>query len=317
MRTMIARETSNVEQIKLGQKESKKRKFKEDLTGYLFVGPMLIGTMLFTLMPVVISLFLSFTEWNFLAGLTREALTFVGVENYQKLMKDPIFTKSLMNNFIFILQVPICMAISLVIALIINKQVYFKEFFKVIYFLPFISSVVAISVVWMVLFQPSFGPINQVLMSIGIDNPPRWLGDVKFALPSIMMIVIWAGIGFNLIIYLAGIQGIPTELYEAAEIDGAGAWAKFRQITLPLITPTTFFLLITGVINSFKVFDIINVVTQGGPANSTSLLVYYLYQSAFINLKMGYASTIAWVLFFIIFIITFIQWKFQNKWVHY
>lgn len=292
-------------------------KWKENMAGYMFVGPMVAGTMLFTILPVVFSLFLSFAEWNFIAGFSREALTFVGWKNYKLLIQDPIFTKSLVNNFIFILQVPIGMAIALMIALILNKHVYFKDFFKIIYFLPFISSVVAISVVWMVMFQPSFGPINQFLQAIGISNPPRWLGDTTSALPSIMMIVIWSGIGFNLIIYLAGIKNIPKELYEAASIDGAGAGTQFRRITFPLLTPTTFFLLITGLISSFKVFDIINVVTQGGPANSTSVLVYYLYQSAFVNMKMGYASTIAWFLFIIVFAVTFLQWRLQRKWVHY
>ena len=301
----------------MAKRKSGSARWKEDLAGYLFVGPMLLGTLIFTVLPVVASLLLSFTEWNFLAGFSRDALTFVGWKNYRLLFQDPIFTKSLMNNFLFILQVPIGMAVSLLIALILNKQVYFKDFFKIVYFLPFISSVVAVSVVWMVMFQPSFGPINQFLQSIGISHPPRWLGDTTTALPSIMMIVIWSGIGFNLIIYLAGIKNIPKELYEAASIDGAGAFMQFRKITLPLITPTTFFLLITGLISSFKVFDIINVVTQGGPANSTTVMVYYLYQSAFVNLKMGYASTIAWILFVIIFVITFIQWRLQNKWVHY
>ncbi len=167
------------------------------------------------------------------------------------------------------------------------------------------------------LFHPTKGPINQLLLSIGVENPPGWIADVNFALPSVMLIMIWTGIGFNLIIYLAGLQNIPKELYEAAQMDGASAWSQFRKITIPLVSPTTFLLFVTGVISSFKVFDLIIVLTNGGPANSTITPVVYLYQQAFIELKTGYASAISLVMFVIILIITYIQFIGQKKWVNY
>jgi multiple sugar transport system permease protein len=192
-----------------------------------------------------------------------------------------------------------------------------KDLFKVIYFMPFISSIVAVAVVFQVLFHPTKGPINQLLLKLGVENPPGWIADVTFALPSVMLIMIWTGIGFNLIIYLAGLQNIPKELYEAAEIDGATAWSQFTKITIPLVSPTTFLLFVTGVISSFKVFDLIIVLTNGGPANSTITPVVYLYQQAFVELKTGYASAISLVMFVIILIITYIQFIGQKKWVNY
>ncbi len=183
--------------------------------------------------------------------------------------------------------------------------------------MPYISSVVAIAVVWQVLFHPSQGPINQVLMTFGIENPPTWISDPNFALISLMIIHTWISIGFSLIVYIAGLQSIPKELYEAADIDGANSWYKFRNITFPLISPTSFFLLITGIIASFKVFDLIAVLTEGGPLNSTTMLVWHLYERAFLDLDVGYASAIAVVLFLFVFSITIIQWIGQKKWVNY
>nr|WP_235941243.1 sugar ABC transporter permease [Paenibacillus puerhi] len=298
----------------------KKRRFNknrlfENLYGYAFIFPMLVGVSIMTLLPILASFFLSFTEWNFLLGFKR--IDFIGLRNFERLLADDIFWKSLTNNVIFMLVVPATLAFSLLLAVLINKYVYFKDLFKVIYFMPYISSIVAVAMVWQVLFHPSFGPVNNLLMSLGIENPPKWLADVNFALPSIMMITIWVSIGYNLIIYIAGLQNIPPELYEAAEIDGARPAQKFWNITLPLLSPTTFFLLITGLIGTFKVFDVIQVLTGGGPANSTSVVVFHLYETAFVHLKMGYASTMALVLFATIFLITLIQWYGQRKWVNY
>ncbi|MEK8127921.1 sugar ABC transporter permease [Paenibacillus filicis] len=292
-------------------------KWKDTAAGYVFVGPMLLGVLVLTVAPILISLVLSFTEWNFMKGFSPGAIKFTGLANFARLADDEVFIRSVINNFTFMIQVPIGLAISLLLAVLINKHVYFKSFFKVVYFFPYVSSVVAVSVIWMVLFQPSFGPVNHMLTAIGIDNPPKWLADIHYAMPSVIMIVVWINIGFNLIIYMAGLQSIPKDLYEAADIDGAGPASKFFKLTLPLLTPTTFFLLVTGIISSFKVFDIINVLTQGGPALSTSVIVYYLYETAFINLNMGYASAMAWILFILVFIITVIQWKAQQKWVNY
>lgn len=302
--------------VKVVEKEEKVTKEKsENLTGILFVSPMLIGVSVLVLLPIFATFALSFADWSFITPLSQ--LKWVGFDNFTRLFEDTVFLKSLRNNAIFILTVPICMAISLLIAVTIDKNVYLKGFFKVAFFMPYISSVVAIAVVWQVLFHPSQGPINQVLMSLGIENPPLWIADPNFALISIMIIQIWISIGFNMIIYLAGLQSIPRDLYEAADIDGANAWVKFRHITLPMISPTSFFLFITGIISTFKVFDLIAVLTKGGPMNSTSMIVWNLYDTAFVNLKIGYASAMAVVLFIVVFGITVFQWIGQKKWVNY
>ncbi|UOQ83424.1 carbohydrate ABC transporter permease [Gracilibacillus salinarum] len=309
------------EQKKKAQKKARKRNgdpfsgWKENMSGYLFIAPMFLGTSLLVLFPIFASLALSFTDWNFVSGYNN--VNFIGFDNFTALFSNGLFLKALKNNFVLLLAIPVTLMVSLALAVIINRYVYLKDLFKVIYFMPFISSIVAVAVVFQVMFHPTQGPINQLLMSIGIDHPPEWIADVAYSLPSVMLIMIWTSIGFNLIIYLAGLQNIPKELYEAAQIDGASAWFQFTKITIPLVSPTTFLLLVTGVISSFKVFDLIIVLTEGGPANSTLTPVVYLYQQAFIELKTGYASAIALVMFIIILIITYLQFIGQKKWVNY
>ncbi|MCV9885401.1 carbohydrate ABC transporter permease [Metabacillus halosaccharovorans] len=287
----------------------------ESLAGFLFVSPMLIGVSVLVLLPIFATFILSFSDWKFIQSIDQ--LKWVGFNNFKELLGDKVFLKSLLNNGIFLFTVPICMAFSLLLAVVIDKSVYMKSYFKVAFFMPYISSVVAIAVVWQVLFHPSSGPINQTLMSLGIENPPLWIADPNFALISVMLIQVWISVGFNLIIYIAGLQSIPQELYEAAEMDGASSWVKFRHITFPMVSPTSFFLLITGIISTFKVFDLIAVLTKGGPLHSTSMLVWHLYDTAFVNLDIGYSSAMAVILFFIVFLITIFQWIGQKKWVNY
>lgn len=288
---------------------------KENWTGFLFVSPMFIGVSVLTLLPIVATFLLAFADWNFIMGF--QSVKWVGLQNFKELFANEVFIKSVLNNLLFLFTVPVCMAISLLISIVIDKHVYMKSYFKVAFFMPYISSIVAIAVVWQVLFSPTEGPINQFLLSLGMENPPKWIADPNFALMSLMIIQIWASTGFNMIIYLAGLQSIPKELYEAADMDGATAWDKFKHIMLPALSPTTFFLLITGIISTFKVFDLIAVLTKGGPINSTTMLVWHLYESAFVNLKIGYASAIAVVLFFFVLLITLVQWVLQKKWVNY
>lgn len=287
----------------------------ENLAGWLFVSPMLIGVFVLVLIPIIATIVLSFADWNFVQGW--DGIDWIGIGNFKKLLHDDQFIRSVRNNFLFLFTVPIYMLISMVLAVIIDRHVYLKSYFKVAYFMPYISSIVAVAVVWQVLFQPSYGPINEMLKAIGFSHPPMWIADPQYALISIMMIVVWTSIGFNMIIYIAGLQSIPKDLYEAADIDGADGWTKFRRITFPLLSPTSFFLLVTGVIATFKVFDIIAVMTQGGPIGSTSLMVWYLYDTAFVNLKVGYASSVATVLFLFVLLITFGQWLAQKRWVNY
>ncbi|WP_339278673.1 sugar ABC transporter permease [Paenibacillus sp. FSL W8-1187] len=295
--------------------EGAEKKPGEELWGWLFVSPMLLGVTVLVLLPIVATFVLSLADWNFVQGW--DGIKWIGLDNFDKLLRDDLFLRSVRNNVIFLLAVPVYMAISMILAVVIDRHVYMKGFFKVAYFMPYISNIVAVAVVWQVLFHPSNGPVNQMLRALGFSQPPGWLADPNYALPSIMLIVVWTSIGFNLILYMAGLQSIPRDLYEAAEIDGASGWVRFARITVPLLSPTSFFLLVTGVISTFKVFDIIAVTTQGGPIGSTSMMVWYLYDTAFVNLKVGYASSIAVVLFAFVLLITLGQWAAQKKWVNY
>lgn len=293
-------------------KKSSKRVRKEFLTGMGFIMPSLIGFLIFTFIPVIISLFLSFTKWNFMEGWG--AIKFNGLDNYIRLFSDEWFINSYKNNILFTaITVPALIALGLVAATIINKYIYGGGAVRTMIFIPYIASVVAVCAVWMVLLQPSYGPVNQFLTMIGIKNPPGWLADFKWSLPSIMIIYIWQQVGYYSIVFLSGLKGIPEDVYEAARVDGASSIRQFFSITIPLISPTTFFLTIMGIIGSFKVFDQISVLTQGGPGSSSSVMAYYVYRTAFEYFDMGYANTLAWALFVLVFLVTLVQWKLQDR----
>lgn len=295
--------------------KKRKQSFYNSIAGYLFVLPMLLTTMLLTIIPIFLSGIISFTDWNFITGLGN--IHFIGFGNYEELFKDEHFWRAMKNNLTMILTVPFSMIIALVLAVLIDRVTYFKSFFKVIYFMPFISSFVAVSLLWRVLYHPTSGPINGFLKSIGMANPPLWLADPQYALIAVMIIMVWTGLGFNMILFIAGLQGIPKDLYEAADMDGASKFRQFMNVTIPMLSPTIFFLLITGIIGSFKVFDLVMVLTEGGPAGSTSVIVHYLYEVAFVNLRSGYASAIGILLLFSLMIVTVVQWFGQKKWVNY
>ena len=277
-----------------------------------FILPSLLGFLIFTFIPVVISLCLSFTSWNFMEGI--EGIKFNGLANYIRLFSDEWFLNSYKNNIIFTaVTVPVLIALGLVMATIINKYIYGGGVVRTMIFIPYIASVVAVCTVWMVLLQPSYGPVNEFFRSIGIANPPGWLADFKWYLPSIMVIYVWQQVGYYSIVFLAGLKGLPEDVYEAAKVDGASSIRQFFSLTVPLISPTTFFLTIMGIIGSFKVFDQISVLTQGGPGSSSSVMAYYVYRTAFDYFEMGYANTLAWALFVLVFIVTLVQWKMQAK----
>ncbi|NMM52107.1 carbohydrate ABC transporter permease [Paenibacillus aquistagni] len=296
---------------------SRKKKFwtpqrKEALIGWLFLMPEIVGMLLLNVFALGFSLYLSFTSWDLLSGLS--GIKFSGLQNYIHLFQDPTIWKALRNNLFFtVLTVPVPIAVALVLAVVIHSKVYFKDYFKVVFFIPYISSIIAVAAVWSVLFHPSLGPINQILMDLGVSNPPKWLVDPKTSLIAVAMISAWAGLGYTIIIYIAGLSNISNELYEAADIDGATGMKKFFKITIPLLRPTTFFLLITMLIGSFKVFDIISYLTEGGPDNSSTVIVFRIYQEGFINYNMGYASAISWLLFAIIGLITAATWKMRQE----
>lgn len=284
----------------------------EDLAGYLFILPSYLGFAVFVLFPVLFSLFLSFTSWNFISGL--DSIEFVGLKNFARLFRDEWFIDSMRNTLIYAFTtVPIGLAIALVLAAVINKYVFAPNFAKMLLFLPYISSVVAISVVWMVILHPTFGPVNNLLTSMGVENPPRWFVDINWALPSIIAMSIWRQLGYMVLVYIAGLKAISDELYEAADIDGANPVQKFFKVTIPMVSPATFFLLIMGMIQSFRVFDEISVITQGGPARATTVLAFYMYRTAFEYYEMGYASAITWAMFVSIFAVTLVQWRGQKR----
>ncbi len=295
----------------MNTKGSKKAR-KDFFTGMGFILPSLMGFLIFTFIPVVISLCLSFTSWNFMEGI--EGIKFNGLANYIRLFSDEWFLNSYKNNIIFTaVTVPVLIALGLVMATIINKYIYGGGVVRTMIFIPYIASVVAVCTVWMVLLQPSYGPVNEFLRSIGIANPPGWLADFKWSLPSIMIIYVWQQVGYYSIVFLAGLKGLPEDVYEAAKVDGASSIRQFFSLTVPLISPTTFFLTIMGIIGSFKVFDQISVLTQGGPGSSSSVMAYYVYRTAFDYFEMGYANTLAWALFVLVFLVTLVQWKMQAK----
>lgn len=294
----------------------KKNVIRETITGYLFIGPNLLGFIILSLAPILFSLVLCFSKWNMAKGISD--LKFIGLDNFISVFKDPWFFDSLKNNLVFTaISVPVSIISALFLAMMINELAFFKKALRTLFFLPYVTNVVAICLVWMMLFQPTYGPINALLRTLGMIDPPAWLASEQWALFVVSLVHIWMFTGYNMVIYLSGIQGIPVELMEASEIDGASGIKKFWYVTLPLLSPTTFFILVTGLINSFKVFAPVNIMTDGGPGTSTSVLVYQIYISAFRYFKMGYASAIAWVLFIIVFIFTYLQWVGQKKWVNY
>ncbi|WP_339293295.1 sugar ABC transporter permease [Paenibacillus sp. FSL W8-0187] len=287
-------------------------KRKEALIGWLFLAPEIVGMLLLNVFALGFSLYLSLSDWDMLSGV--QGIEFTGLDNFIKMFHDPTIMQAIKNNLIYmVLTVPIPIAIALVLSVLIHNSVFFKSYFKVAFFIPYISSIIAVAAVWSALFHPSLGPINQFLMDIGISSPPKWLVDPKTSLLAISIISSWAGLGYTIIIYMAGLTNISNEIYEAADIDGASSIKKFFAITVPMLRPTTFFLLITMLIGSFKVFDIIAFLTEGGPNNSSTVLVFRIYEEGFKYYNMGYASAISWLLFAIIGMITALTWKMRNE----
>ncbi|EOH77748.1 carbohydrate ABC transporter permease [Enterococcus malodoratus] len=274
----------------------------------LFLLPSLIGFLTFIIYPVFYSLGVSFTEWDLI-----NPIKFIGLKNYQSLLKDANFWNSLKNTFIFIIgYLPSVMIIGLLVALLLNSKIRLKPVFRGIYFLPVVTSWVAVSLVWKWLFNPKFGLINYFLSLISVHGP-NWLNDPKTAMLAIIITSVWKDIGFIMVLYLGGLQNISPSLYEAASIDGADNWHQFWKITLPMLKPTTFFVSMISLINSFQVFDQVNIMTEGGPGDSTTVLVQNIYNSAFKYSEMGYAAAMSWVLFAIILVVSLVQMWGERK----
>ncbi len=291
------------------------KQLRTDLVGYSFILPNIIGVVLFTIIPIVYSFIISFTDWDFTHGIGN--WNFIGLKNYINIWKDKWFTDSFKNTIIFSFTVVLfTIVIALVLSVIIDKYCFGKLPIRLAMFMPYISNVVAVAIVWVMMYAP-WGPFTQLVRLLGCKNPPQWLGDYHWSLIAVIIMTVWGGIGYCIMIYTAAIQGMPQDLYEAAEVDGAGEITKFFKITVPLLSPTTFFLVVTTLISSFQVFAPIQLMTQGGPGSSSSVIVYYIYTSAFSFYKMGYAASMSWILFILLFIVTLIQWRNQKRWVEY
>ncbi|TCP29642.1 carbohydrate ABC transporter membrane protein 1 (CUT1 family) [Scopulibacillus darangshiensis] len=293
--------------------DRKSKRIIETITPYLFLLPNIIGFLIFTAFPVLFSIIMSFFDWPML-----DKPRFIGLENYIHLFtKDELFVKVLLNTVYYVVVlVPLNVIVSLGFAVWLNSISRGSVVFRTMFFMPILVPMVASALIWKWLYNPQYGLINGFLGWFGIDGP-NWLGDPKFAMLSIIIMSVWAGFGYNMVIFIAGLQGIPKTLYEAASIDGARKWTCFWKITLPMLSPTMFFAVIMTIISSFQVFDQAFIMTNGGPFNKTNTIVYYIYQNGFEFFKMGYASAIAWVLFAAIFVVTLVQMKMQKKWVHY
>lgn len=284
---------------------------------FIFLSPALSAILFFFIVPVIAALLISFTDFDIYTLGDLRRLRFTGFGNYIKLFQDELFYKALLNTFYFVfVGGPLSIIVSLSTALLLNsKLVKFKKIFRTIYFLPVVTTIVAVAIVWRYLYHPRFGILNYLISIFGI-NPIDWLGDPTYAMPAIIILAVWKNFGYNMILFIAGLQNIPTELYEAAELDGASSWFKFKSITLPLLAPTTFFTSIITMIGYFQLFAEPYVMTQGGPLNSTLSIVLYMYQEGFRWWNMGYSVSIAFVLFVIILLGTLIQLRYEKR-IHY
>jgi len=289
------------------------RQRREDvLTAYLCLLPWIVGFLAWTLGPMLFSFGLSFFRADMLTGSR-----FLALGNYKELFtEDPLFWKSLRVTATYaFVSVPLGAALAIAVAMLLNQNIIFLGFWRTVYYLPSVVSGVAVSLLWLQIFNPRMGLLNGALKVLGITGP-KWIYDSNWALPSLIIMSVW-GVGGNMLLYLAGLQGIPTQLYEAASMDGANAWHRFWNVTMPMLSPTIFFNVIMGLIGSFQFFSQPLIMTGGGPNNATLSMVLYLYNKAFLQTQFGYASAIAWVLFAIIICFTLLVVRSSNRWVYY
>lgn len=289
-------------------------KRQEAVAGFIYISPWLLGFLAFTAFPFLASFYLSFTDYTVVSQPR-----FAGFANYvEALSGDDLFWGSLRRTFTYaVVGVPLGILGSLTCALLLNQGLKGTTLFRVLFFLPSLTPLVALALLWQWIFQPDFGVLNFLLAKVGIDGP-GWLSSIEWALPSLIIMALWGTVGGGqMVIFLAGLQGVPQELYEAVEIDGGGPWFKFRHVTLPMISPTMFFNLILGVIGALRVFTVAYVSTEGGPAYATWFYILHLYTQAFKYFNMGYASALAWIFFIILIAFTYLQVRASRHWVFY
>ena len=281
---------------------------------YFFLAPAVIAIFIFFFIPVIAAFVMSFTDFDIYALGNFNTIRFIGFNNYSKLFEDPLFWQSLQNTIYYVvLATPLAIAVSLGAAILLNsKLIKYKGFFRLSYFIPYITTLVAVAIVWRFIYHPKFGILNYFLGLFGVD-PIDWLGDPNLAMPAIVIMSVWKTFGYNMIIFIAGLQNIPEDLYEAASLEGANEWQKFKTVTIPMLAPTTLFVSIITIVGYFQLFAEPYIMTQGGPLNKTLSIVQYMYQQGFRWWNMGYSASISFVLFFIILVVTILQFKLQKN----
>lgn len=295
----------NGKNISLGQ--------KENFLGWSFILPMLIGFCIFSFGPIIASLIISFTNWDLLSKPKM-----IGIENYINVFNDKRFIQCVSNTLYFVVtMVPIILITSFIIALLLNREIKGKTFFRSAFYIPSITSTVAVSMVWLWIYGPKQGILNKILQLFGMQQSIDWLGNPKTVKPALVAMRVWQATGYYMLMFLTGLQSIPKELYEVSDLDGANFWQKTWHITIPLLRSITILVTILLIIEAFNIFEAIYVMTEGGPAGATNTLMYYIYHNAFKLYRMGYASAIAWILFIILMILTVIQFKIKKEEAYY
>ena len=288
-------------------------KMRQALIGYSFIAPNFLGFAIFILFPVIFTIVLSVMNWD---GFN--AMTFAGFDNFRAIFRDRVFKSSFWLTLLYVVfTVALTLLASLGLACALNKKIKGRDAFRSAIFFPYVASMIAIGAVWKQLFESNYGPINMALRALGVDNPPGWFASTDWAIWGVIIVAIWKFMGYYMLIYLAGLQDIPAQLYEAATLDGATGWQKFRKITLPMLTPSTFFVFMMLTINSFKSFDLIYALTTGGPGTSTTLLANYIYNQTFVYWDYGKSAAASIILFVIVLAVTIIQFRGEKKFTDY
>ena len=287
-------------------------KRKERRLGLLFIAPLYVQFIVFTLFFLIYAMYMGFTDWNILEGTKN----FIGFKNFIGVLKDPIFWKSIWNTLYLMIGIPIGMFLSLLIAMALNRNLPGKTFFRVCIYLPAVTSALAITLLWRFIYNAEYGVINLVIMQLTGQQGPNWLGDPDTVKIALIIMGTWRGLGGTMLLFLAGLQNIPQDYYEVVDVEGGNAFHKFRYVTLPMLSPLVFYMLITGVIGGLQAFGDQFIMTGAGPEHSAITILYYLWQKGFDEYNMGAASAVSWIVAIMIFVVTLIQFKFSSKWVY-
>ena len=300
-------------QTAMSEKKKGSLKFRQSLIGYSFIAPNFLGFAIFILFPVIFTIILSVMNWD---GFN--AMTFAGFDNFRSIFRDRVFKVAFWLTLLYVVfTVVLTLLASLALACVLNRKIKGRDVFRSAIFFPYVASMIAIGAVWKQLFESNYGPINMALRAIGVSNPPGWFASTDWAIWGVIVVAIWKFMGYYMLIYLAGLQDIPVQLYEAATLDGATGWQKFRKITLPMLTPSTFFVFMMLTINSFKSFDLIYALTMGGPGTSTTLLANYIYNQTFVYWDYGKSAAASIILFVIVLAVTIVQFRGEKKFTDY